>query len=221
MGGKVAVNHPLGKNLIGAFYQPKLVFIDINTLKSLSKKDLINGLSEMVKYGLILNKDFFIFLEKNIKKIINLNEKILISAIKRSCEIKKKVIEKDEKEKNFRKILNFGHTIGHSLELVSKYKLSHGEAVSIGIVAEAQISKELNLLKNKDVDRVKRLLEKANLPVKLPKNIDSKKLIYAAKFDKKSIKKIPHYVLLERIGKAKLNVKVPNKIISKVLDGLK
>ena len=221
IGGKAAIDHPLGKNLIGAFYHPKLVVTDIDILKSLPKKELINGLAEIIKHSLILNKDFFIFLEKNIKKIISLDEKILISTIKKSCEIKKRVVEKDEKEKNFRKILNFGHTIGHSLELVSKYRLSHGQAVSIGIAAEAQISKELGLLKKKDVHRIKSLLEKASLPVKIPKNITAKKIIDAAKFDKKAIKKIPHYVLLERVGKAKLNVKVPNKIISKVICNLK
>ena len=110
--------------------------------------------------------------------------------------------EKDEKEENFRRILNFGHTIGHSLELASNYKLSHGEAVSIGMVVESEISKELGLLKEEYVSRIKGLLKKANLPIKLPEDIELKKIIYGTMLDKKTVKKVPHYTLLEGIGKA-------------------
>ena len=220
IGGKAAVNHDLGKNLIGTFYNPKIVFSDVSTLKSLPKSEFVNGLAEVIKHALILDKDFFVFLEENIGRIINLDEDILISTIKRSCEVKKTVVEKDEKEENFRRILNFGHTIGHSLELASNYKLSHGEAVSIGMVVESEISKELGLLKEEYVSRIKGLLKKANLPIKLPEDIELKKIIYGTMLDKKTVKKVPHYTLLEGIGKAKINVRVSEEILSRVLNNL-
>ena len=218
IGGKAAVNHDLGKNLIGTFYNPKIVFSDVSTLKSLPKSEFVNGLAEVIKHALILDKDFFVFLEENIGRIINLDEDILISTIKRSCEVKKTVVEKDEKEENFRRILNFGHTIGHSLELASNYKLSHGEAVSIGMVVESEISKELGLLKEEYVSRIKGLLKKANLPIKLPEDIKLKKIIYGTMLDKKTVKKVPYYTLLEGIGKAKINVKVPGEVLGRVLN---
>ena len=220
IGGKAAINHQSGKNLIGTFYNPKIVFADVDALKSMPKSEFANGLVEMIKHALILDKDHFIFLENNIDRITALEEDILISAIKRSCEAKKIAVEKDEKEENFRKILNFGHTIGHSLESASNYNLAHGEAVSIGIMAESEISKELGLLNEKDVSRIKYLLRKANLPIEVPKSIEAEKIIYGTMSDKKTIKKVPYYTLLEGIGKAKINVNVSEDILFRVLNNL-
>jgi len=220
IGGKAAVNHQSGKNLIGTFYNPKIIFADVDTLKSMPKSEFANGAAEMIKHALILDKEHFVFLEDNIGRIIGLEDDILISAIKRNCEAKKIAVEKDEKEKNFRKILNFGHTIGHSLELASNYNLSHGETVSIGMVAESEISKELGLLNKEEVSRIKALLKKANLPVEVPKDIEAEKIIYGTMSDKKTIKKVPYYTLLEGIGKAKINVKVSEDILFRVLNNL-
>ena len=220
IGGKAAVNHQSGKNLIGMFYNPKIVFADVDTLKSMPKSELGNGLAEVIKHALILDKELFVLLEDNISRIIDLDEDILISILKKSCEVKKTVVEKDEKEENFRRILNFGHTIGHSLELASNYNLTHGEAVSIGIVAESEISKDLGLLDEEIVSRIKALLKKANLPVEVPKGIEAEKIIYGTRLDKKTIKKVPYYTLLEGIGKGKINVNVPDEVLFRVLNKL-
>jgi len=220
IGGKAAINHQYGKNLIGMFYNPKSVIVDVETLRSMPKKEFANGLAEVIKHALIMDNELFVLLEDNISRINNLEGEILISIIKKSCKVKKTVVEEDEKEENFRRILNFGHTIGHSLELESDYNLSHGEAVSIGIVVESEISKELGLLDEEEVSRIKVLLKKANLPVVVPKNIGAEKIIYGTRLDKKVIKKVPYYTLLEGVGKAKINVEVSEETLFRVLNNL-
>ncbi|MEK6546315.1 MAG: 3-dehydroquinate synthase, partial [Nitrospinota bacterium] len=133
IGGKTAVNHPKGKNLIGAFYQPRVVFIDIDTLKTLPKEEILCGVAEIIKYGIIRDGDFFEYLEGNIKKLINLEEKALIYSIKKACEIKADIVSRDERETGLRATLNFGHTIGHAIESLTDYKkYRHGEAIAIG-----------------------------------------------------------------------------------------
>ena len=221
IGGKTGINTRYGKNLLGTFYQPEKVIIDTSTLKTLPKQEFINGLSEVIKHALIKDKDFFNFLEKNINTILSLNNGALEHIIKRSCEIKKEIIEKDEKEKHCRKMLNLGHTIGHSLESASSYKLPHGSAVSIGLLAEAKISGELGLLKQAEIKQIKSLLETCRLPTTIPEFINLKLIIKNTSYDKKAVKGEPYYVLLEKIGKAKIGVKVPDKIISKVMEELK
>jgi len=160
IGGKVAVDHPKGKNLIGSFYQPKLVYIDVETLNTLPKKEILNGLTEIIKHSFVYDKDYLEYLEKNYQNILDLDKNVLIHVIKRSIEIKARVVEKDEKESGLRKILNYGHTIGHAIELLSNFKLTHGEAVALGMYFESKIAVELGIMNKHDCDRQNHLLKK-------------------------------------------------------------
>lgn len=217
IGGKTAIDHPLGKNLVGAFHQPKKVFMDIDTLKTLPKKELLNGLVEVIKHAVVADKDFFKFLEDNIGKIIELNTKVVEKTIKRSCEIKASIVELDEKESGLRKVLNYGHTIGHSIEALSTYEISHGSAIAVGMVIEAEIAKQLKLLKQTDVDRIKNLLEKAGVSTKLPKGIKHADIIKKTLLDKKTRAGKVEYSLPLSIGKVKQGIAVPDKVVSKVI----
>lgn len=201
IGGKTGVDSALSKNSIGSFKQPKKVYACIEFLQSLPKKELINGMSEVVKHAVITDKGLFKFIEKNRKKILLLDNKTMAFLVKRNCEIKGNVVEKDEKEENLRKILNYGHTIGHAIENLGNYsRLAHGEAVSIGMIAEAKISKALGLMSEAEVERIRKLLEKIGLPAKLP-NYGLKKIIEKTHSDKKAIGSRVFYALPERIGK--------------------
>lgn len=170
VGGKTAINHPLGKNLIGAFYQPKLVLIDVKTLQTLSKRDFIAGLAEVIKYGMIYDGDFFIWLEENIDQLVERDCDALITAITRSCSTKARVVEEDEKESSVRAILNYGHTFGHAVEQLAGYgNVLHGEAVAIGMVVAAKLSNLQGFCSQLDVDRLVALLSKCGLPVQPPR----------------------------------------------------
>ncbi len=213
IGGKVAIDLPEGKNLVGAFYQPKRVYIDICLLGPLPIKEMRNGLTEIIKHALIKDKKLFDFIEKNLDRILNKDKNILIRLIKRSCEIKADIVMKDEKEKGFRKVLNYGHTIGHALETLTHYKkYSHGEAVAIGMLVEGLISNKIGSLSKKELHRQNNLLFRAGLVKKLP-NIDIREFIEQLKKDKKNVGREIEFVLLEKIGKAKFGIKVPKKII--------
>lgn len=217
IGGKVAVDHPFGKNLIGAFYQPKTVFIDVNTLRTLPEKEFRNGIAEVMKYAAILDKQFISYLQQYYRQIMRKNKSVLIYIIKRCCELKKMIVEKDEKETELRRILNFGHTIGHAVESLSNYKLSHGEAVAIGMVAEAKISVALGMLNLSEVERLKNLLKLYDLPTEIPSRMDTNKIIRLTMHDKKIQHGKVQYTLLDKIGKAVVGISVPRKIIERVL----
>jgi 3-dehydroquinate synthase len=223
IGGKVAVDHPHGKNLIGAFYQPKKVFIDVGTLKTLPEKEFRNGMAEVIKYAAILDSKLFSYLEKNHTKIINHFDKgihhpsPLIHLINRCCELKKIIVEKDERENGLRRILNFGHTIGHAVELLSNYKLSHGEAVAIGMVAEAKISVARGMLDQSTVERLNRLLQLYKLPTSIPSRMNTDKIVRLTLHDKKIHRGNIQYTLLDKIGKAVVGISVPIKIVERVL----
>lgn len=217
VGGKTGVNHPLGKNMIGTFYQPRLVFADVGTLKTLPQKELLAGMAEVIKYGVIWDKDFFEFLEKNRDNILNLEPSSLIHIIKRSCEIKAEVVSKDERESGLRAILNYGHTIGHALETVTGYtKYLHGEAVAVGMNIEARLSSLLGLAANEDVERIKSLLALYNLPCELPANISKEAMLSAMKIDKKTLGGELRFVLPEKIGSVRVE-KVSADRVSEVL----
>lgn len=222
IGGKTGVDSTLSKNSIGAFKQPKRVYACIEFLQSLPKKELINGMSEIVKHAVIADKGLFDFIEKNRKKILSLDNNTIVFLVKRSCEIKGNVVEKDEKEENLRKILNYGHTIGHAVENLGKYsKLTHGEAVSIGMSAEAEISKSLGLMSEAEAERIKKLLAKIGLPIKLP-NYGFEKIIEKTHSDKKAISGQVFYALPERIGKmhsinGRFAIPVQDSIVLKAL----
>ncbi|MDT8420962.1 MAG: 3-dehydroquinate synthase [Desulfuromonadales bacterium] len=169
VGGKTAVNHPLGKNLIGAFYQPRLVLIDIETLSTLDPREMVSGLAEVVKYGVIKDPDFFLWLEEHAEELLSLDRDCLIHAIRTSCQIKSDIVEIDETENSIRALLNYGHTFGHAIESLAGYgQWRHGEAVAVGMVIAARISAALGFCSEPDVERIVHLLERFNLPTQPP-----------------------------------------------------
>ena len=216
IGGKTGINSRHGKNLIGSFYQPNLVISDINFLKSLLKREIICGYAEILKHSLISNKKFFLFLNKNASKILNLKSPFIEKSIHKSCLIKKKIVEIDEKEKNLRKILNFGHTFAHAFEATLKYskKLNHGEAVLLGIINASKFSLKNNLLSLNEFKLIQNHLIQYKLPVKIRsffsiKNL--KNIISFMKMDKKNNDKKINLVLLKKIGKPVFNLNFNNK----------
>ena len=216
IGGKTGINSVHGKNSIGSFYQPSLVISDINFLKTLPKREIICGYGEILKHSLIADKNFFLFLNKNASKILNLKSPFIEKSIHKSCLIKKQIVEIDEKEKNLRKILNFGHTFAHAFEATLKYskKLNHGEAVLLGIISASKFSLKNNLLSLKEFNLIQNHLIKFKLPVKL-KNFFSikylKNIISFMKIDKKNNNQKINLVLLKKIGKPVLNLNFENK----------
>jgi 3-dehydroquinate synthase len=200
LGGKNGVNYDGYKNIIGTFNQPKFVISDIKVLKTLSREHIVNGLAEILKYGLIYDRDFFNYLEKNCKRILQLDEDVLEYIIYKSSKIKAEIVNKDEKEKNLRKILNFGHTFGHAIE--REYGMLHGKAVSIGMMISVKISKYLNRISEKEYGKIINIFDK----LELPKNIefDPEKIFSNIKKDKKKEKNSLKYILLENIGEAKI-----------------
>lgn len=200
VGGKTGVNHPLGKNLIGAFYQPRLVYTDVKVLESLDRRNFMSGLAEVVKYGVIADAEFFNFLERHLTRIIAQNPYYLIPAIRRSCEIKAQVVQEDEREGGLRKILNYGHTLGHALETVTLYRrYLHGEAISIGMAFAARLAYELGLCDKKTVQRQETLLARTGLPISLPPNSPSS-ILEAMSHDKKVKQGEIHFILADKIG---------------------
>ncbi len=217
IGGKVGINHPQGKNLIGAFYQPDFVLADCQTLTSLPERELTSGWAEVIKYGLILDKDFFEFLEANVDKLIGLEPATVRQAIARSAAIKAQVVSEDEKERGKRIILNYGHTIAHGLEVASQYRrFLHGEAVAIGMMGAAKLSQRLGLLSVEAVERQQSLLQRFGLPVTFSglALVDVKK---AMELDKKIRTKAIRWVLLRDIGKTTIRSDVPQEDVVSVL----
>ena len=210
IGGKTGVNTKFGKNLIGSFYQPNLVISDIQFLKTLPKRELICGYGEILKHSLIANKNFYNFLDKNNKRIFSLSSPFIERAIYESCKIKKSVVEKDEKERGLRKILNFGHTFAHAYEASLGYskKLNHGEAVILGIKTALSFSLKNNLLRQNEYDLIVNHISKANLPSDINKffktNDLNKILSFMLKDKKNSTDKI-NLVLLKKIGSPIIN----------------
>jgi 3-dehydroquinate synthase len=200
VGGKTGVNHPLGKNLIGAFYQPRLVLIDVNTLTTLSPRDYHAGFAEVVKYGVIRDQTFFIDLQNNVEKLCDHDPSKLVTAIMRSCQIKADIVERDERENGLRAILNYGHTFAHAIENLSGYgEYRHGEAVAIGMVVAAQISESLGLCSHQDVEEVRQLLLAFDLPVLAPQ-YSADKLLEAIGRDKKVQTGLLRMILNRGIG---------------------
>ena len=220
IGGKVGVNHPQGKNLIGAFYQPSFVLADVQTLGSLPQRELTSGWAEVIKYGLILDKGFFEFLETNADKLVKLEPNIVTEAVARSATIKAQVVTEDEKERGKRVILNYGHTIAHGLETVTQYKrFLHGEAVAIGMMGAAKLSQRLGLLSSDVVKKQQFLLERFDLPVSFSE-IDLTDVTRAMELDKKTRDKAIRWVLLEDIGKVVIRSDVPQQDVLAVLQEL-
>lgn len=203
VGGKTGVNHVLGKNMIGTFYQPNCVVIDTETLKTLEKNQLRAGLAEIIKYGLITDKEFFDWLEKHIEKLLELDTEALSYAIARSCQDKATVVAQDERESGIRALLNLGHTFGHAIETGTFYKeFLHGEAVAIGICLAAQLSAHLGWLDATAVERIMRLIARAGLPRHIPSKLSVEQMMQLMKVDKKVRDGKVYLILMKAIGEA-------------------
>jgi 3-dehydroquinate synthase len=227
VGGKTGVNHPKGKNLIGVFYQPALVYIDVLTLTTLPERELQTGLAEVVKYGIIADEVFFKFLEANVHHLTTAafkTEETRRAALKvweriieESCKIKSSIVQKDERESSLRMVLNFGHTIGHAIETITQYTTyNHGEAVALGMVAATKLSHGLGIIDSEQVARIVNLLQKLNLPTQVDK-LSGRKIYNNILLDKKVRGEKLHLVLPEKIGKVLIKSDVPEAKIKKVL----
>lgn len=200
IGGKTGVNHPLGKNLIGSFYQPKLVLSDPGVLRTLPVREYRAGLAEVIKYGVIADARFFKFLETEMHRILDFDPAAVQHIIRTSSAVKATVVAEDEREGDRRRILNFGHTVGHALETVAKYRrYKHGEAVAIGMVLAARLAAHLGLADARVAGRIRDLVRKTGLPEKLPAYSTSA-LLHAMRQDKKVQDRRIHFVLPDRIG---------------------
>ena len=216
VGGKTAINHPLGKNMIGVFNQPLLVVADIDTLDTLPQRELIAGLAEVIKYGPIADDGFFSWLEKNLDALLARDKAALTHAIKRSCEIKAWVVSQDEREAGLRAILNFGHTFGHAIESGMGYGVwLHGEAVGCGMVMAAELSTRLGLISREHATRVTRLVERAGLPVRGPA-LGLEGYLEPMRIDKKSEGGEIRFVLLEGPGRAGVH-RAPAPVLEQVI----
>ncbi len=223
VGGKTGVNLVAGKNLVGAFYQPRLVLCDLDTFRTLPDREFRAGLAEVIKYGIIYDAELFAFLERDMTKILRRDVTALAHLVARSCEIKAEVVSQDETEGGLRAILNYGHTIGHAIEAITAYgRYLHGEAISIGQVAASHLSAELLGLPAGDVERIRALFVAAGLPVSIKLNAAQRtKLLAAMTLDKKVSAGEIKFVLAERIGKVVWGQKVPTAAVQRALDLVK
>ncbi len=201
VGGKTGVNHALGKNLIGTFHQPHLVLIDPDTLRTLPRREWVAGLAEVIKYGMIADEEFFSYLEGHVGALLKLDDEAVVQVITRSCRIKAEVVAQDEREAGLRRILNYGHTVGHALESLGGYRtLIHGEAVAIGMVQEAELSRSMGYCSDETVTRQRRLVHQVGLPEVLS-SVTGAALWGAMQRDKKVRDGQIHCVLPEGVGK--------------------
>lgn len=214
VGGKVAVNHPRGKNIIGAFYQPCLVLTDISTLSSLPAREVRSGLAEVIKYGVIWSTEFFAWLEKNIERLLAGDAEALVYAVRESCRIKARVVAEDETEQGLRAILNYGHTVGHAIEAVTGYtRYTHGEAVGIGMAAAARLAAALGMLPESHRARIEALVRRAGLPAELPAGLAAGDLLECIYHDKKVTGGRLTFVLPERIGRVVIKKDVTENLL--------
>ncbi len=220
IGGKTGVNHPQGKNLIGAFHQPRFVLIDPLVLKTLPPRELRAGMAEVIKYGIIWDAELFAKLEasKRLDQWRYLDKDLLLTILTRSCQAKADVVSQDEKEAGLRAILNYGHTIGHAVESLTGYKsVNHGEAVAIGMVAAGQIAVKLQLWQQDEAQRQDALIKKAGLPTQLPAELDIEAIIDTLQTDKKVKDGKVRFVLPSKIGQVSVTDQVPRDVIAQVL----
>ncbi len=221
IGGKTAIDLKYGKNLVGAFYQPKLVFSDTKVLKTLTRRQIQNGLAEAVKYGVIADPALFVYLEKNYKLFLKGDARVLTYIVERCSRIKARVVMADEREtKGLRTILNFGHTVGHAIEAASRYgQYQHGEAVALGMRAAAAISGGMGLLKSADAGRLNHLLDHIGLPGKINR-VKLKDIVALMRHDKKFVGGKNRFVLAGQIGRVKVVSNVPMDLITSAISAL-
>jgi len=219
VGGKTGINHPLGKNMIGAFYQPQAVIIDISTLSTLPDRELSAGIAEVIKYGILGDAAFFTWLEQNMDKLLSRDAETLSYAIARSCQDKADIVAADEREKGQRALLNLGHTFGHAIETGMGYGVwLHGEAVACGMVMAAQLSQRQGWIDQESVERIRTLINRANLPTQAPEEITSEQFMNLMAVDKKVIDGQLRLVLLKSIGEAIVTDQFDPDALSNILD---
>ena len=224
IGGKTGVNHPQGKNLIGAFHQPSLVLIDPDVLQTLPAREFRAGMAEVIKYGIIWDAELFAQMEKNknLSQLRYIKTELMDFILTCSCQAKADVVSKDEKEAGLRAILNYGHTIGHAVESLTGYtQVIHGEAVAIGMVAAGQIAMALGMWTKEDTQRQDALIQKAGLPTKLPTGLDINAIADALQTDKKVKDGKVRFILPTQIGIVEITDKVPTETICKVLAAMR
>jgi shikimate kinase/3-dehydroquinate synthase len=220
IGGKVAVNHPSAKNFIGSFYQPDLVLADVGTLKTLPQRELVSGWGEVIKHGLVLDRGFMEFLEGNVDKLTTLEPKATVKALRHSAWLKAVVVSEDERERERRMVLNYGHTIAHGLEAATGYqRFLHGEAVAIGMIGAAMLSQRLGLIPHGVVERQRKLIEMFGLPTSCS-GVSRGDVLKAMELDKKVREKAVKWVLLEDIGRTAFRSDVPLEDVMNVLEEL-
>lgn len=215
VGGKTAVNHPGGKNLIGSFHQPRLVWIDVTTLKTLPRREVQAGMAEIIKHAAILGPSLFELLEEKIEAVMALDEALLIEVVRQNCAIKAGVVGEDERESGYRAILNFGHTLAHAVEMLTEYRgMLHGEAVAIGMAFAARLSHARGLCPASVRDRIIALLQRAGLPIEIPKELVGRHLALAVEADKKVSGGKVKFVCIEDIGRARFEYLTGEEVIS-------
>lgn len=225
IGGKTGVDSTMSKNAYGAFWHPSAVYIDVASLKTLDDRHYRAGLVESVKHALIADEQYFEFLESNLDAILQRKTDVLEKVAHYNCKIKASVVEADPMEKNQRRMLNYGHTVGHAVESASGFELLHGEAVSIGIIAAGLIEIEAGLGDAKRLERIRKVLETLGVPTAIPQNISREALIDTIKRDKKAINKWPRFVLIDRIGNVRRQegqwaVEVKQDVVKRILEKL-
>lgn len=219
VGGKTGADLPRGKNLVGAFYQPRAVWIDTDTLQTLPARELRSGLAEVIKYGIISDEGFFARVTAQMPRLLRRDPEALASAIVRSCEIKAEVVGQDETEQGLRAILNFGHTVGHALETVTGYRrFKHGEAIAIGMVSAALIGEEVGVTPREITGQIAAALTAAKLPTAFPADVPPEPILEAMRRDKKTVAGKLNFVLAERIGHVRRVVDVPPSAVRAALD---
>lgn len=216
VGGKVGVDFQGTKNIIGAFHQPALVYINVSTLKTLPRREFIAGMAEVIKHGVIYDGDFFSFLESNIDKILSLDSPTLQYVIRTNCEIKAQVVQQDETEQGLRAILNFGHTVGHAIESVLNFELLHGECVSLGMVAAGRIAHHMGIFSLQDYERMVQLLQRVGLPTKL-ELVNPERIYDEMLKDKKKTDHLLKFILPVGIGEVIQSTIVTKEMIFDVL----
>lgn len=225
IGGKTGVDSSVSKNAFGAFWHPAAVYIDVAAVQTLDERQYRSGLVESVKHAMIADADYFDFIEQQMDALLARRTDVLETLARFNCTIKGRVVEADPDERNQRRMLNYGHTIGHAVESASNYRLLHGEAVAVGIVAAGRIEIEMGLTEPGRVERVTALLERLSVPTKLPADLDNRQLIDLLKHDKKAVSQWPRFVLLDRLGHVhcpagQYAVDVDRAIVEKVLNSM-
>lgn len=218
IGGKTGVNLPSGKNLVGAFYQPTLVWTDVSTLKTLPERELRSGLAEVIKYAIVADPALFLTLEENIRSFSEASTDTLIDIVSRCCSIKARIVEQDERDHGVRSILNYGHTVGHALESLTNYtQYTHGEAVALGMIVAARVSREIGAIDRNTVEDQERLICAAGLPTQIDRSMDPQSIVRQLTRDKKRLAGRTRWVLPKTIGEVFLTDEVPLDVVLRVV----